>query len=106
MCLRCLGTLLASELGSEEEAVYAMKVALAKPNRYYGSGGTIHSGRHLDVECHNGRVVAVWFRCTPVEFEQHNVEETRAADMDTMMRGGGAKINGIEISTREGDDGG
>ena len=51
---------------------------------YYGSGGTIHQTGHIDVEVHNGVVVAVWFRCCPLPFRQADVLEHRAQDMKRM----------------------
>lgn len=52
--------------------------------RYYGDGGTIHSTGHLDIETFHGTVVAVWFRCQPLPFEQHEVDGPRAIDMESM----------------------
>lgn len=50
-------------------------------NRYYGDGGTIHDTGHLHVETHNGKVVAVWFRCQLLPFEQVDVDSHRATEM-------------------------
>lgn len=48
----------------------------------YGNRGTIHHTEHLDVEVDkNGKVVAVWFRCALLPFQQHNVDDTRAVEM-------------------------
>lgn len=52
--------------------------------RYYGDGGTIHSSGHLDVETFQGTVVAVWFRCQALPFQQTEVEGSRATDMESM----------------------
>ena len=55
----------------------------AKPGRFYGDGGTIHSSTWVDVEVdRQGRVVAVWFRCQQVPFTDTLVDDTRAAEMD------------------------
>jgi hypothetical protein len=72
---------------------------LAKPGRYYGNGGTIHSTTHLDVEVDDlGHVVAVWFRCQPLPFMQTNVAPRRGVEMQRMyaespMPG----ITGVEV---------
>lgn len=47
----------------------------------YGHDKTIHSTEHLDVETHNGKVVAVWFRCAMLPFEQAEVDGERARSM-------------------------
>lgn len=48
----------------------------------YGDDQTIHRTGHLDVEVDaSGRVVAVWFRCSLVPFEQHDVGPDRAQEM-------------------------
>jgi hypothetical protein len=58
------------------------KQKLAGPEgRFYGDGGTIHHTGHLDVETRNGEVVAVWFRCQMLPFEQHEVDIRRVAEM-------------------------
>lgn len=51
-------------------------------SRFYGDGNTIHSTGHLDVETRNGEVVAVWFRCALLPFEQHDVSSERQREMD------------------------
>jgi hypothetical protein len=35
----------------------------------------------LDVEIHNGRVVAVWFNCQVLPFEEHDVSAERAREV-------------------------
>lgn len=50
----------------------------------YGYDGTIHSTTHLHVETNKGKVVAVWFRCMPIPFEQCPVDPERAAEMERM----------------------
>lgn len=50
--------------------------------RRYGDGNTIHRSPDLDVEVNpEGRVVAVWFRCQMLPFEQTDVDYTRATEM-------------------------
>lgn len=49
--------------------------------RFYGDGTTIHNTGHVDVETHNGEVVAVWFRCQPLRFNHVEVDEERANSM-------------------------
>lgn len=50
--------------------------------RYYGDGGTIHHTKHLHVETYKGTVVAVWFRCQRLPFEQVEVTQSRAVEME------------------------
>lgn len=47
----------------------------------YGFDSTIHNNESLDVEVRNGKVVAVWFRCTLIPFEQADVDKHRAEEM-------------------------
>ena len=54
--------------------------------RFYGDGGTIHNTDHVDVEVHEGRVVAVWFRCQPLRFKQSDWGPQRAEEMIEMYR--------------------
>lgn len=50
--------------------------------RVYGHGGTIHDTEKLDVEVNaNGTVVAVWFRCQQLPFEQSFAQQSRAANV-------------------------
>jgi hypothetical protein len=58
---------------------------------FYGGDGTIHGTTHLDVETRNGVVVAVWYRCQMLAFEQHEREES------IVGTGQGAKITGVEV---------
>jgi hypothetical protein len=50
--------------------------------RYYGGDGTIHRTGELDVEVHEGKVVAVWFRCAMLPFRQCDCDADRAASMN------------------------
>lgn len=52
----------------------------AASGQLYGDGGTIHNTRHLDIEIHEGQVVAVWFRCRTIAFQQVEVDAARAAE--------------------------
>lgn len=54
--------------------------------RFYGDGGTIHSSPEINVELHNGKVVAVWFRCQALPFTQSEAGPHRAADMEKMYQ--------------------
>ena len=74
------------------------KQDLASPARYYGDGGTIHATGFVDVETYRGEVVAVWFRCQPLPFEQERVDKERAAEMKTMSLPVG--IAGVEVLDR------
>ena len=50
--------------------------------RYYGGTETIHSGGEVNVELDMfGHVVAVWFRCQPLQFTQTRVKKDRAHEM-------------------------
>lgn len=65
------------------------------PHRFYGDGGTIHSGGHVDIEVGpDGKVAAVWFRCETVAFQQHTVTAQRAREQATH---GGRRLVGIVI---------
>lgn len=60
----------------------------------YGGMGTIHRTDQLDVETFEGEVIAVWFRCAEVKFEQVEVSAERA----NQLRGHqGVPIDSIEI---------
>lgn len=76
------------------------KQKLAGDSRYYGDGGTIHHSGHLDVETYEGKVVAVWFRCQMLPFEQHDVKADRAAQM-TRAAEDLPGLTGVEIRDRE-----
>lgn len=69
--------------------------------RYYGDGGTIHRSGHLNVETFRGTVVAVWFRCQPLPFDQTEVDGPRATDMQAMygnpQEGKPAGDNGVVL---------
>ena len=53
--------------------------------RFYGGRGTIHKTGYLDIEIDgNSNVIAVWFRCQPLPFRQHRVDEERASEMTRM----------------------
>jgi hypothetical protein len=82
--------------------VWAAKQALAKPSRYYGGGGTIHSSGELDVETDKkGNVVAVWFRCQTLPFEQHRVDRDRVNEMRRMYGEQMPTLTGVEVLDRE-----
>jgi hypothetical protein len=53
----------------------------------YGHDKTIHGTEHLDVEVDkHGQVVAVWFRCMALPFEQRAANEDRAVEMGQMYK--------------------
>lgn len=58
----------------------------------YGHSGTIHQTTDLDVEVRDGRVVAVWFRCMALPFQQADVSAERAASMNRLYNDGPAKV--------------
>jgi hypothetical protein len=63
---------------------WAVKQELASPGKFYGGDGTIHGSTVLNVETHHGKVVAVWFRCLPLPFTQHEAGAQRATEMEAM----------------------
>ena len=66
--------------------------------RYYGNGGTIHHTEHVDVEIGpDGKVCAVWFRCQPLPFKEHECDIERALGMDRMYESFRATLHGVEI---------
>ncbi len=67
--------------------------------RYYGDGGTIHSSGQLDVEIHDGKVIAVWFRCQPLPFRQSNASIHRAKEMKSMYKDFNTTLHGVEVSS-------
>lgn len=69
--------------------------------QYYGGGNTIHQTAYLDIETHNGSVVAVWFRCCPLPFKQTEVKLARALEMLRVGDGKGVKIEGITLRWRK-----
>ena len=50
----------------------------------YGHDRTWHHTQQIDVEVHNGKVVAVWFRCMPLPFRQSDCGEARAKEMESL----------------------
>lgn len=52
--------------------------------RAYGGDMTIHQTTELDIETFNGEVVAVWFRCQPLPFNQSDASKQRADEMRSM----------------------
>jgi hypothetical protein len=81
----------------KRKTAWQRKQELAAPDRFYGDGGTIHRTRYLDVETYEGAVVAVWFRCQPIEFAQTEVDAIRAEQMLSMSA---ATITGIQVSEK------
>lgn len=66
--------------------------------RYYGGTATIQASNKLDVELdQHGNVVAVWFRCQALPFNQVRVDAARAMDMHIMRRNGLAELHGVEV---------
>lgn len=79
---------------------------MKKGTRFYGGEGTIHGTQHLHVETFRGTVVAVWFRCQPLPFEQCEVDGPRATDMEEMYGNpdngrpygdNGIRLHGVEV---------
>jgi len=68
----------------------------------YGHGKTIHRTGHVDVETDsNGNVVAVWYRCMMLPFEQHVVDENRSSSMKEVAKL--PAILAIEVEDKNGD---
>jgi hypothetical protein len=66
----------------------------------YGHNGTIHNTQHLHVEVDKkGKVVAVWFRCCALPFEQVLADKARAAEMVRMSAevNQQCKLNAVDI---------
>jgi hypothetical protein len=82
---------------------WQIKQDLAKPGRYYGDGGTIHGTEYVDIETDSaGRVVAVWFRCQMLPFEQTTVHDVRAHYMrEAYAEGHVPKLTGVEVLDAE-----
>ena len=58
---------------------------------FYGGDGTIHQTGHVDVQLNkDGEVVAVWFRCRMLPFE-----ESREYTRDSEPKQGPGSIKGI-----------
>lgn len=70
------------EVEAASNANHTLHDAMRDPAvRVYGHSGTIHSSEQLDIEVNaNGTVVAVWFRCQQLPFEQSYANGSRAAN--------------------------
>lgn len=63
----------------------ALDAFVHPPAQMYGRDKTIHQTGHVDVEISPaGHVVAVWFRCMTLPFEEHFVDIRRAVAMVQM----------------------
>lgn len=63
--------------------------------RFYGGSGTIHGDGAVNVELFQGRVVAVWYRCSSLKFTETEVDISRAAHLQAMYLGGAPDIYGV-----------
>jgi len=63
----------------------------------YGGNKTIHQTGELNVELHNGKVVAVWFRCLHLPFTQSEASENRAAEMERLYKTPPPAMVGVEV---------
>lgn len=70
----------------------------AGEDRYYGSDGTIHGAGVIDVEVHNGKVVAVWYRCQHLPFKECVIDDGRALEMSYAYDKRPPAITGIILS--------
>ena len=83
---------------SDFDKQWAQKQELAKPGRFYGGAGTIHSTTVLDVETDaKGRVVAVWYRCQMLPFRQSPADPQRADHMRAAYEREMPKLTGVEV---------
>lgn len=60
--------------GGGPRSDWEIKQAAHAPDRFYGTGGTLHPTEHLDVELCDGVIVGVWFRCQQLPFRATAVE--------------------------------
>lgn len=67
---------------------------IVNPN-IYGGENTWHQTGWFDVETRGGIVVAVWFRCQPVQFKQTKVDSDRATNMESMYIDSDTCIPGV-----------
>ena len=69
--------------------------------RTYGFDKTIHQTQQLDVEVHDGEVVAVWFRCQALPFRQTRPDGNRADEMRDMYdRSSMPALLAVEVKDR------
>jgi len=71
------------------------KQKLASPSTYYGGEGTWHRNEMLDVETHDGVIVAVWYRCMMLPFRRIEVDAERANEM--LKSPASKRLTGIEV---------
>ncbi len=77
----------------------------------YGHDKTIHNTKLLNIEIDlRGHVVAVWFRCLALPFDQTKVDDSRAEELRRMYENVGTegcyavrKIVAIEVQDPEPD---
>lgn len=67
------------------------------PHVVYGHDRTIHRTGELNVETYKGSVVAVWFRCRMLPFDQTDVDAERAMSMAKSSDDLDHNIVGIEF---------
>ncbi len=67
--------------------------------RIYGRNDTIHHTHHIDVEVSSeGIVQAVWFRCQPLQFKQHNIDYKRKNEMKFLYKHNKIEsLNAVEL---------
>ena len=68
----------------------------------YGHDKTIHGTKHVNVELDkNGKVVAVWFRCRCLPFDQTVVDDERAAEMRAMYKTDIPALLAVDVAVPE-----
>ena len=74
----------------------------------YGYNKTWHRTHQINVETHEGRVVAVWFRCMALPYTVSNWGAARARDMDLMYADKDGphsfKIHAVDVELPKEDD--
>jgi len=66
-------------------------------SRLYGHDGTIHRTEYVNVETYNGKVVAVWFRCQALPFDQSETGINRANEMIKMYEDYKVNLLAVEV---------
>ena len=82
---------MAEERNIKRDAASLQRIIQDGADYLWGPSG----GITLDVEVHEGKVIAVWFGCLKLPFKMHTADKRRADDMS--KDGMSYKIHGIGI---------
>ena len=86
----------------QQRFAYWAKQKFAGDSRFYGDGGTVHDTGYLDIESIDGVVVAVWFRCQQLPFQQFWISEYRANELGVGAQTADLpQITGIELKDKD-----